>query len=224
MCKGPQLSGSEQPVFDNDGILEVYISYFIFLVLLAKKIAVDLVILLGSSSSKIFTEQQGFIRSLLDKIKISGDSALVGVVLYGNPPQVKWKIGDIMSKEGTKRAVITLQNPGVDGDLFEALSLVNASLLNEKEGARPRTPKTILMFVSDNPVSEKTKMEDLAKSLKDRNVKIIIVSTGRKEDQSPLNAFAYDPHSFFSPPTLEELERVLKPVSIAVQPGIIFID
>lgn len=194
-----------------------------FLVLLAKKIAVDLVILLGSSSSKMFTEQQGFIGSLLDKIKISQDSALVGAVLYGDPPQVKWRIGDVKSKEGTKQALLALQNPGVDGDLYEALSLVNATLLNENEGARPRTQKMILMFVGDNPIAENTKMEYLTKSLKDRNVKIIIVNTGRKGDQPPLNAFAYDPYSFFAPPTLKELKRMLKPVSIAVQPGIVLI-
>ena len=180
-------------------------------------------ILLGSSSSRVFTEQQQFIYSLLDKIEISQDSTLVGAVLYGYPPQVKWRIGDRLTKEGTKQSVSALKNPKINSDLYQALKLIDATFLNTVVGARPHAQKKILMFVGDHPIGEQSRMEALAKSLKDRKVKLVIVATGRNESKPPLDAFAYDPYSSFAPETLKNPKKMLEPVSTALQSGLIFV-
>ena len=192
------------------------------LFILAKMIALDLVILLGSATPKVFAEQKHFVISLLDKITISEDAALVAAVLYGNPPHIKWRFGDMTTSGTTKRATFALQSPGINGDLYQALNLINDTILTARSGARARTPKTILMFVDDNPIAQKARMDQLAKLLKDRNVKLVIVNTGRKDDNTTLQAFAYDAFSYFFPPKLEELKRMLEPVFIAVLPGLIF--
>ena len=196
--------------------------YLIVIVFLtAGRMALDLVILAGSSSSKMFADQQQFVISLLDKIKISSDSTLLGAVTYGRPPQVQWKIGDKLNKDATKRAMLAMTNPGINGGIYEALRFINTTLFNANQGARPNTQKAILMFAGDNPIGDKLKMVALARSLKERRVKLVVVNLGRKDDKQTLRPFAYDQYSYFAPPNLEELKRVLTPVTSAVQPGLI---
>ena len=128
-----------------------------------------------------------------------------------------------MTKEGTKQSVSALRKPRINSDLYQALTLINATFLNTVVGTRANAQKKILMFVEDNPVGEQSRMEALAKSLKDRKVKLVIVATGRNESKPPLDVFAYNPNSFFAPITLKNLKKMLEPVSSALQSGLKFV-
>lgn len=176
----------------------------------------------GENSSQSFAQQQQFIIALLDKMEVSRETTLVGSAIYGYPPQVNWKIGDIATKNGTKRAVLGMKNPGINSDIYRALSFINNTILQANFGARQNVPKTVLMFSEDNPVGDKAAMGELAKSFKDRKVKLVVIKLGKKESQPLLEAFAYDKYSFFAAPSLDELHTNLIPVTKAVLTGLLF--
>ena len=174
----------------------------------------------GANATKDFTAQQQFVAAMLKKMEVSEDATLLGAVTYGHSPEIKWRIGEKSTKEGTETAVLNLKNPGVKGDVYAALSLINVTLLNTAQGARPNTPKTVLAFVSDNRTKDEDKMAKLVKSFKDRKVKLVVIRFGSSREGASRDPITYDKSLYFAPPSLDELKMKINRVFAAVQPGL----
>ena len=182
----------------------------------------DLAILFGSSgknSSMIFKAQQNFVTSMLDTLKVSPGSTLIGAGSYGPSPKVEWNIGSHNDKPSTVNAVRLLKNAGFNGDITDALKMVSDSILSVSQGARADVPKSILMFVDKNPIADKNELADLVQSFRERQIKLIVVGIARDEDRVDLESVSYDKQTVFFPPSLEELEKLVLPVSLAIRPG-----
>ena len=181
-------------------------------------------ILLGASdpdASRKFNFQKNFINTILEVLNISRDSILTGVISYGLTPSIEWRLGDRVDRVATKGSINKLQNPGYSTEIDKALTLANDTLLKTSQGARLNTPKSVLMFLDKKSVGDQKKIADMAKYFKDEKIKLVIVGLGNDIDKEMLKPLAFDENSYFFPPSLAEMQPLVKPVAAAIQPGML---
>lgn len=179
-------------------------------------------VLLGTSdpdASRKFNFQKNFVNTLLEKFDISRDGTLTGVVSYGLPPSIEWRLGSRVDKVSTKESINKLRNSGYSTDIDKAFALVNDTILKTSQGARPNTPKSVLMFVDKKSIGDQKKITDMAKYFKDEKIRLVIVGLGNAIDKEMLKPLAFDENSYFFPPSLEEIQPLVKPVVAAILPG-----
>ena len=180
--------------------------------------------LLGASdpsASRKFNFQKNLVNGLLEPLDISRDGTLTGVVSYGLTPSIEWRLGSRVDKVSTKQSINKLRNPGYSKYIDKALALANDTVLKTSRGARPNTPKSVLMFVDKKSVGNQKKIADIAKYFKDEKIKLVIVGLGNDIDKGMLKPLAFDKNSYFFPPSLEETQPLVKPVAAAVQAGML---
>ena len=180
--------------------------------------------LLGASdpnASRKFNFQRNFINGLLETLDISRDGTLTGVVSYGLTPSIEWRLGSRVDKVSTRQSINKLRNPGYSTYIDKALTLANDTMLKTSQDARPNTPKSVLMFVDKKSVGNLKKIADIAKYFKDEKIKLVIVGLENDIDKEMLKPLAFDKDSYFFPPSLEETQPLVKPVSAAIRPGML---
>ena len=182
----------------------------------------DLAVLLGASGSsadRTFSAQQRFIKKLLDKIDISDKATLLGAIAYGKDAEIKLTLGSVTTRESSKRGIDQIQNPRDGTDIGAALTLAQDALFSTINGARQGVPKSALLFVDKKASGNTTKLIQLSKGMKDKNIKLVIVGIGTDLDRDELKPMAYDSNTIFFPSKLEEMGMLVKPVTKAILPG-----
>ena len=182
----------------------------------------DLAIIFGSSepdSIKKFNAQQAFIKSALEKLDISKKSVLPAFISHGAPPILKSRIGEIMDKATAIRLTGALLNSGDSTDPAAAMRLVNSTVFVPENGARPNVPKSIVMFVDKKDIGDRTVINKLAKRFKEEGTKLVIIGIGKDVDKDALKPLVNNNGAVFFPPNLEEMQRIVNPVIVAIKPG-----
>ena len=175
----------------------------------------------GPNASRKFNFQKNFVNGLLETLGISRDGTLTGVVSYGLTPSIEWRLGSRVDKVSTKQSINRLRNPGYSTYIGKALALANDTILKTSQGARPNTPKSVLMFVDKKPIGNQKQIADIAKYFKDEEIKLVIVGLQNDIDKEMLKPLAFDRDSYFFPPSLEETQPLVKPVAAAIRPGML---
>ena len=182
----------------------------------------DLAILTGTAEDigdKKFTAQKALIKSLLKKHDISKNATLVAFVSHDTTPVVLSRIGDVMDKKMALMLADAISNKGRESSLDKALRKINNTVFSIAEGARPNTPKSMLLFVDSKNIGEIKTVSAIAKKLKDEKTKLVIIGMGDSVDKDILRPLAYDKESVFFPPDLDSLEKLTDPVTKALKPG-----
>ena len=156
---------------------------------------------------------------LLDKVVVSDQAVLVGVVNDGRNPRIVSRFGQLTTKGTTKQLLTSLQPSPQSSSLSEALQLINSSLLSVANGARQGVPKTVLVFVDRNSIQNSNALARLSHMFKKNNIKLVIISEDRNIDQDFVKLLAYDKDSVFFPSSLRELRLNIDPVVSALHPG-----
>lgn len=183
---------------------------------------VDISILLGSSQPNAngkFKAQIAFVKKLIGKFDISKQAILPAFVSYGPIPTAVSRIGEITNKLMAERTIDRIRNSNDSSDLSSALSLVKNYVFSTEQGARPNVARSILVFVDKKNEGDPKVINELGKKFKDDRTKLVIIVLGDEVDKETLKPMTHKNGVIFFPPTLEDLEKSIEPVSLALQPG-----
>ena len=187
----------------------------------AKPVKLDLAVLFGGSglnSNSTFVAQKRFIKSLLDRHKISRDATLLGALNYCEDAKIAMKIGSAINLDMTKKLIDNIMFNKDTCNLTKSLEIARNTLFAETNGARRNVPKTLILFIDETMSSLPLTALDVAQRLKDDGIKVVVIALNSKVDPKTLNALA-DKGALFLPSSLEEMERQVIPVVQAVLPG-----
>ena len=173
--------------------------------------------MLGSDVTKIFNGQKYFVIDLLNRYNIGSNNVLPGIVSYGTPPNIGLRIGNVLTKELAIEYTKNMLNPG-GGNLYDALLVVRDQLLNSQNGARDSIPKSVLVFL-DNQPSQESDLKKIFQEFHDNNIKVIVVALGSNIDGDKVKDLLPDSDAWFFPEDLDELTRKIKPIMDATLPG-----
>lgn len=182
----------------------------------------DLAILTGTTADtgdKKFSAQKALVKSILKKHDISKNATLVAYVSHDTTPMILSRIGDVMDKKMALMLVDAINNKGRESSLDVALMRINNTVFSTAEGARPNTPRSILLFVDSKNTGDIKAVSAIAKKLKDEKTKLVIIGMGKDIDRDILRPLAYDKESIFFPPDLESMEKLTDPITKALKPG-----
>lgn len=185
-------------------------------------VPLDIVFILGSSrpnATQKFNAQKSLVNAVMEKLEISRDAVLPAFVSYGATPTVESRIGAITDKSTALRVLKGIVNYRNSSDLASAFHLVDSSVLSTEQGARENASRTILIFVDKDNTGDRKVVNKLTRKYKDEGTKLIIIAIGDDVNKDDLKALTHDNGEIFFPPSLEDLERMIEPVSVAVKPG-----
>ena len=158
-------------------------------------------------------------KKLIGKFDISRQAVLPAFVSYGPIPTAVSRIGDITDKLMADLTIDRIRNSNDSSDLSGALNLVKNYVFSPEQGARPNVARSILMFVDKKNKGDSKVINELGKQFKDDGTKLVVVGLGDEVDKEALKPITHKNGAVFFPPTLEDLERSIEPVSVALLPG-----
>lgn len=166
-----------------------------------------------------FNSQKSLVKSIIERMDISRQAALPAFVLYGPIPTLVSRIGEITDKQKAMRTISSLVNNYNSSDISSALTLVDDYVFSLEQGARPNVQKSILLFVDKTNTGDQKVLNGLSKKFKDQGTKFVVIAVGDEIDKEALKPLTHNNGAVFFPPSLEELERMIEPVSEALKPG-----
>ena len=184
----------------------------------------DLGILFGSNGENApstFAAEKELVKKMIERYDISNSAALVGAISYDNDARVEWRLGDAVDARSIVARIDRLRRLRNGNNVLRALEVARDDLFAIKNGARKDVPKTLIAFI-DKTEARDQRLEDTAKQLKDRGVKVIVITMGPEVDKKDVTGIASSPKDVISlPDPSKSAEDVISKATAQSLPGII---
>lgn len=133
-------------------------------------------------SPKQFDEFKKFIKSAVDKFRISESANRVAVIEYSDDPTIAITLADYTNSDRLKEAVDRIQpSRGEDVATDKALRFVASDVYTSERGSRVGVPKVVLVLTGSKSTGSVT-LKNAAQSLVDRGAKVYVVHVGKSEN------------------------------------------
>ena len=136
---------------------------------------------------------------MVEKYYISSSATLIGAISYDNDARVEWRFGDAIDANSTVYKIDRLQRSRNGNNVLKALEIARDDLLSKGNGARRDVPKTLIVFV-DKTEARDQRLEDTAKLLKDKGVKVIMIAIGPEVNKKDVAGITSSPMDVISSP------------------------
>ena len=151
-----------------------------------------------------FNLEKEFVKSLAEKFSIG--EVQLGLVLFSDAPLLFVRFGGASSTslDEFKQSVDRLPYLRGQARIDRALETASVHLF---PGGRVNVPKTLVLITRGIPASGSQPLTDVARKLRDRNVKVLVVGFGRGVDRRGLGVLVEDPAAdLFLASSLENVE------------------
>ena len=168
----------------------------------AKPIKIDLGIVFGSSGKNApvtFAAEKELAKKMIEKYDISSSATLIGAISYDNDARVEWRFGDVIDAKSTVDRINRLRRSRNGNNVLKALEIARDDLFSIMNGARKDVPKTLIVFIDKTGMRDQ-RLEDTAKQLKDKGVKVIVIAIGPEVDKTDVAGIASSPKDVISLP------------------------
>ena len=180
----------------------ILIGFLKFPLSTAKPIKLDLGIIFGSNGKNapvLFAAEKELAKKMIERYGISSSTTLIGAISYDNDAKVEWRFGDVIDAKSTVDKIDRLQRLRNGNNVLKALEIARDDLFTKRNGARKDVPKTLIVFIDKTGMRDK-RLEDTAKQLKDKGVKVIVIAIGPEVDKTDVAGIASSPKDVISLP------------------------
>lgn len=154
---------------------------------------------------------------MLEAYTFSRDGALAGVILNGYRPTISIPLAQADTESYFTRLLSRLDKPGSGSNLNDAFMQARISLFSEENGARPDTPKVLIVYVNNQIANaDISSLGVEARALQNAGVKIVLIGIGDEVNKGILPGFV---DVWFFPDDLPSMERLIQPIFQASLPG-----
>ena len=150
-----------------------------------------------NAPSKFATEKE-LAKKMIERYDVSNSAALVGAISYDDDARVEWRFGDAIDAKSTLDKIDRLRRLRDGNNVLKALEIALDDLFSPKNGARRDVPKALILFV-DKTDARDQRLEDTAKQLKDKGVKVIVITMGPEVEKKDVAGIASSPKDVISP-------------------------
>ena len=173
------------------------------------KSKVDVGYILDSSGSlkADYQNEKNFLKSLAESFGVSGDGSRAGVITFSVNAEHSIKMKDHADISSFNAAVDAIPLMGFTTRIDKALRLAQNELFTLENGARPTTPK-ILILLTDGSQTADADAEspgDIADELRKTGVTLLVVGIGSHTNTTELSHIAGGPGKTFSAASFDEL-------------------
>ena len=173
----------------------------------------------GKNADATFTREKALAKKMIEKFDISKTSTLVGAVVYDTNARLAWRLGDLMDARSTIYTIDRLRRLRNGNSILKALEIARNDLFSIKNGARRGVPKTLIVFI-DKTDARDQRLEDTAKQLKDKGVKVIVIAIGPEVDKKDVSGITSSPTDLIKPSDLSKsVEDVILQAVQQSKPG-----
>ena len=168
----------------------------------AKPIKLDLGMVFGSNGKNApvtFAAERELAKKMIEKYDISSSATLIGAISYDNDAKVEWRFGDVIDAKSTVDRIDRLQRLRNGYNVLKALEIARDDLFSIMNGTRRDVPKTLMVFIDKSGVNDQ-RLEDTAKHLKDKGVKVIVIALGPEVKKKDVAGIASSPMDVISSP------------------------
>ena len=151
----------------------------------------------GENAQSTFAAEKELAKKMIEKYDISTSATLIGAISYDNDARVAWSFGDVIDAKSTIDRIDQLQRYRNGNNVLKALEIARDDLFSIKNGARRDVPKTLMVFI-DKTEARDQRLVDIAKQLKDKGVKMIVIAIGPEVDKKNVAGIASDPKDVIS--------------------------
>ena len=167
----------------------------------------------------MFAAEKELAKKMIEKYDISRSATLVSAIKFDNDAKTEWKFGDVIELRSVKNRIDQLQKLRPGNNILKALEIARDDIFSIKNGARRGVPKTLIVFIDKTEVRDQ-RLEDAAKQLKDKGVKVIVIAIGPEVNKKDVAGIASSPKDLIKPSDFfESKEEVLSQAVIQSRPG-----
>ena len=182
----------------------------------------DLGIVFGSNGENApltFAAEKELAKKMIEKYDISNSAALFGAISYDSDARLEWRFGDVIDAGSTVIRIDRLRRLRNGNNVLRALEVARDDLFSTKNGARRDVPKTLIVFIDKAEVRDQ-RLEDTAKRLKDKGVKVIVIAIGPEVDKKVVARIVSDPNDVVSlPDPSKSAEDIISKATAQSLPG-----
>ena len=158
-------------------------------------------------------------KKMIEKYDISSSATLIGAISYDNDARVEWRFVDVIDAKSTVDKIDRLRRSRNGNNVLKALEIARDVLFSIMNGARRDAPKTLMVFIDKSDVKDQ-RLEDAAKQLKDKDVKVIVIAMGPDVNKKDVAGIASSPKDVISLPDPAKLtEDVISKAVAQSLPG-----
>lgn len=181
----------------------------------------DLGIILGASSPyyvQMFKDQKTIVNDILRRLNIGPSSVLPSVMVYDRSPKVVLSFENALTRESAITSIQKIVNTGSDRNFENMLHKARDELFKVQNGARPGVPKTLLIFMDEEPGKE-SDLVDVLNKLKGDGVRIVIITQGKDIDKNKVKNNTPNTDAWFFPDDLDAAKKDIKSITGALFSG-----
>ena len=192
------------------------------LLFVAKPVSLDLGFVFGANglnADTTFAQEKELAKKMIEKFDISMTSTSVGAIVYDSNARLVWRLGDLVDARSTIYNIDRLQRFRNGNNVLKALGIARDDLFSIKNGARRGVPKTLIVFIDKTEVRDQ-RLQDTAKQLKDKGVKVIVIAIGPEVDKKDVAGVATGTKDLIKPLDLSKsMEDVMSQAVGQSKPG-----
>ena len=136
---------------------------------------------------------------MIEQYDISSSATLIGAISYDNDANLEWRFGDVIDAKSTVDRINRLRRSRNGNNVLKALEIARDDLFSIKNGARRDVPKALIVFI-DKAEMKDQRLQDTAKQLKDKGVKVIVIAIGPEVNKKDVTGIASTPKDVISLP------------------------
>ena len=136
----------------------------------------------------MFQKMKSFVMTSLNSFNISQDGVHVGLVQYGGSAEIRQRLKDGASPQGTRRNLALLTLVGGPRRMNRALRLVKRELFTKPGERRPFSKRVlILLTTGKNSGDGSGDLPRVALDLRQQGVEVIAVVIGKESDPAEID-------------------------------------
>ena len=173
------------------------------------KAKVDVGFILDSSGSlrDDYDKEKDFLKELASTFGVSDTESRAAVVTFSYNSEHSIKLSDHTDIASFNRAVDNIPLMGSTTRIDKALRLSQRDLFSLSNGARPGTPK-LLILLTDGSQTLDVDAEnpgDIAQEIRESGIKILVIGVGQGINKTELYQLGGDANNVFNADTFDEL-------------------
>ena len=167
----------------------------------------------------MFAAEKELAKKIVEKYDISTSATLVSAITFDNHAKMEWNFGDITDLKSVNNRIDQLRKLKPGNNILKAVEIARDDAFSVNNGARRGVPKSLIVFIDKKEMRDK-KLQDAAKQLKYKGIKVIVIAIGpevNKKDVAGIASSTKDlikPHDFF-----KSKEEVLSQAVAQSRPG-----
>ena len=167
----------------------------------------------------MFAAEKELAKKMIEKYDISSSATFVSAITFDNDAKAEWKFGDVIDLRSVNDRIDKLRKLRPGNNILKALEIARDDVFSIKNGARRAVPKTLIVFIDKTEMRDQ-RLEDAAKQLKDRGVKVIVIAIGPEVNKKDVAGIASSPEDLIKPSDFfKSKEEVLSQAVALSRPG-----